>query len=200
MINTCKTPVTAGLITEVWCYKLTFKLTFCLQQRLLNFSILISHSTQIRTNSQSSHHVVQIDEGVVDGDHLDLASWGGGAGHQTADTSESETQEDEVSVIKQLQRRFSRGWIREYVLSGTLKTCNGASDSSETYSSLFTLNSLLSFCTKQTLLHFLSLASRWHWHLNKDGSHGEGQQGHTRPNNLDCRTIIGIGSQKPVYT
>lgn len=49
---------------------------------------------------QPSHHVVQVDEGVVDGHHLDLASGSGGTGHQTADTSESETQEDAVSTEK----------------------------------------------------------------------------------------------------
>lgn len=47
---------------------------------------------------KSSHHVVQIDEGVVDGHNLDLASCGGGTGHQTADTSESEIKEEAVSM------------------------------------------------------------------------------------------------------
>lgn len=51
-------------------------------------------------NRESSHHVVQIDEGVVDGNHLDLASGGGGAGHQTADTSKSGRREDKMSSEK----------------------------------------------------------------------------------------------------
>lgn len=49
---------------------------------------------------QPPHHVVQIDEGVVDGHHLDLASFGGGTGHQTADTSKSEMQEKKLSMEK----------------------------------------------------------------------------------------------------
>lgn len=50
--------------------------------------------------SQSSHHVVQVDEGVVDGHHLDLATCGGGTCHQTADTSESETQEETERCVR----------------------------------------------------------------------------------------------------
>lgn len=43
-----------------------------------------------------THHVVQVDEGVVDGHHLNLATNGGGAGHQTANTSESRMQEENI--------------------------------------------------------------------------------------------------------
>lgn len=37
------------------------------------------------------HHVVQVNEGVIDGDDLDLAALGGGTGHQTPNTPKSET-------------------------------------------------------------------------------------------------------------
>lgn len=52
----------------------------------------------IHVKCEPSHHVVQIDEWVVDGHHLDLASCSSGTGHQTADTAESEMQRDMVTI------------------------------------------------------------------------------------------------------
>lgn len=51
----------------------------------------------MQTPSSCSHHVVQVDEGVIDGHHLNFATLGGSTGDQTADTSESKLQERKIS-------------------------------------------------------------------------------------------------------
>lgn len=63
----------------------------------------------------SSHHVIQVNEGVIDGHHLDLAPCGSSTSHQTTDTPKSETQDGTVSKKKSQRDQYVNSSISQTV-------------------------------------------------------------------------------------